>query len=303
MEKDYFFRNGQPQARASRAGGAGLVQPVRFVQGDAHPLGPLLRRAVRLLLQEIQVADHRGQGRADVVGQIHDQLVLPPFRQGGLFFPFRQRPLDGVELALEGQHFRREVNLFPVVCQQGFDAPVDFAEIAAHSPKDLPQHHGKDQKHRPAEEEVLVEAEMVAVKVKSLLAAQVQDVYQKPDDDIPHAPFPEQPVQRRDGQDRQRHAAADPPGKLGVKDRIAVQWTPLYSARYRLFPMDLIIAASPSTRRLCSWSFRLWIYAFTVIVQYPLHRFSSSVPGVPAKTQKICWPHARDQRNNEIQFL
>ena len=40
------------------------------------------------------------------------------------------------------------MNLFPVVCQKGFDAPVDFAEIAAHTPKDPPQHHGKDQKQK-----------------------------------------------------------------------------------------------------------------------------------------------------------
>ena len=197
-------------------------QPVGFVQSDAHPLGPLLRRAVRLLLQEIQVTDDRGQRRSDVVGQIHDQLVLPPLRLGGFLFPLRQGPLDGVELALEGQHLRREADLLPVVRQQGLNPPVDLAKVTAHTPEDPPQHESKDQEYRAAEKEILVEAEVIGVKIKGLLAAHVQDMDQKPDDHIPHPPFPEQPVQGGDNENRQRHAAADPPGKLGVKDRILV---------------------------------------------------------------------------------
>ena len=119
------------------------------------------------------------------------------------------------------------MNLRPVVRQQGFDAPVDLAEIAAHPPEDPPQHRGKDQEYRPAEKEVLVEAEMAAVKVEGLLGAHAQDVDQEPDNDIPHAPLPEQMVQRRDDEDRQGHTAADPPGELGVKDRVLVLIRPL----------------------------------------------------------------------------
>ena len=80
-------------------------------------LGPLFRRHIRLLLQQIEVADHRREGRANIVGQIHYQFVLPLLGQSCFRFSFRQRPLYRVQLPLKGQHFRRQLDLFFVVCQ------------------------------------------------------------------------------------------------------------------------------------------------------------------------------------------
>ena len=64
--------------------------------------------------------------------------VLPPLRQNRFLFPFCKRLLHGVQLPLEGEHLRGKADLGSVIRQQGFDALIDFAEIAGHPVENPP---------------------------------------------------------------------------------------------------------------------------------------------------------------------
>ena len=95
------------------------LQPLGLVQGDVGVLFPLLPGHIRYLVQQAQVADDRGQGRFQVVGQVGNQVVFPgclllegllpalelafPLRHlgGDLLLPGRE-DLAGVPIGFQG---------------------------------------------------------------------------------------------------------------------------------------------------------------------------------------------------------
>ena len=199
-----------------------FLQPVSLVQRDPHVFGTLRCRHAGGFLQQIEVADDRGEGGADVVGEVHHQFVLPLLGEGGVRFALLQGLLDGVELALKRQHFRGQLDLRPVVREQYVDSLIDFVEAAGYAAKDAPQQDAEYQKDRPAEKKVLVAAEMVAVKIVRLHRVHSENGFQTPYDQIPHAPFPDQQVQGRDDQRGKGDAAADAPQELEAENRVFV---------------------------------------------------------------------------------
>ena len=79
-----------------------LLQPLGLVQGDARIFGPLLRRESRLVVEQVEVAQHRGERGLEVVGQESHQVLPPLLRFPGLGLPPSQGPLDGPQVLLHG---------------------------------------------------------------------------------------------------------------------------------------------------------------------------------------------------------
>ncbi len=55
-----------------------LLQPSGLVQSDVGILCPLLLAQPRLVPEQLQITQHRGKGRFQIVGQERDQLLPPP---------------------------------------------------------------------------------------------------------------------------------------------------------------------------------------------------------------------------------
>ena len=185
-------------------------------------LGPLFRRHIRLLLQQIEVADHRGEGRPNIVGQIHHQLVLPLFRQGCFRFSLRQRPLYRVQLPLEGQHFRRQLDLFFVVCQQRLNALVDLAEIACHPSENPHQQYRKYQQDSGGKKYLFVTPKMVAVIIKRIFVFHFEKCFQQPDNPIAHSLFPNKQIKPYHHSGGGNCVDAGPPDQFGLKRKVFV---------------------------------------------------------------------------------
>ena len=98
-------------------------------------LCPLGHRHVRILLQQVQIADHRRKRSPDIMGQIHDQLIFAPFFLSRLRLLFLQLPLYRIQLTFEGQHFHRQTDLPPVLRQQRVYPLIDLLEISCHPPE------------------------------------------------------------------------------------------------------------------------------------------------------------------------
>ena len=167
-----------------------FLQPPGFFQRDVYILGPLLRRQLRHLLQQIQVSQHGGQRGADVVSQIQNQLILPLLRGPGRPLPLIQDAPHRVQFAFKRFHLRRELDLLRLLRQKAVNSLVDLPEVSGHPAEQVPQHQQKDQDDGHAEEDLLVAAEVVMVEVKRLLMGDIQPPLHQPDHQIPAPAFP-----------------------------------------------------------------------------------------------------------------
>ena len=109
-----------------------LFQPPGLVQGDAGVFGPLLRGEPRLVVEQVEVAQHRGQGRFEVVGQEGHQIAAPLFALPGGFLPFLEGPLDGVQVLRHRSQLLGQYHWLPAL-----------ADHLAHRRADLVQPGGK----------------------------------------------------------------------------------------------------------------------------------------------------------------
>ena len=148
-----------------------LLQPPGLVQGDAGVLGPLLRRQARVVLQQGQVAHHRGQRGLEIVGQEGHQIPPALLALPGGLLPGPELPLDGVEILLDGGELPGQHHRLLVILHHPAGGGADVVQPAgepAHGQieGDEHEHHGG---HR--EDLLLVGPDIAVVELQGALLA------------------------------------------------------------------------------------------------------------------------------------
>ena len=106
-----------------------ILQPLRFGEGNGEVLFPQFPGELLFIPQQVQAADGGGQGRFQVVGQVHHQIILFLFGQEHVAF----LPVDGVlrqiHFALNGKQLRGQGNFSRHVLEQSVHPLADTLKI------------------------------------------------------------------------------------------------------------------------------------------------------------------------------
>ena len=159
-----------------------ILQPQRLVQGDARVLGTLLHRQVGVVLQQGQVADHRGQGRFQIVRQKDQQIVFALFLLPGALLAQAQSGLQAGQVALQGRKLPGQLHRLAGLVGHLMDGVADAVEPAGEHAHGEPEGHQHDDHDGRAHVNVLHLLHVSAVQLQRRVPAVAEQHLHHPDE-------------------------------------------------------------------------------------------------------------------------
>ncbi len=153
-----------------------ILQPLRLGEGNGEILFPQFLGELLFIPQQVQVADGGGQGRFQVVGQVHHQIVLFLFGQEHVAF----LPVDGVlrqiHFALNGKQLRGQGNFSGHILEQGIHSSADVLKIPGQPAEVKVEQAGGHQQEGQQNDGIHVAAEGTLVELEGGVVVHAQCV-------------------------------------------------------------------------------------------------------------------------------
>ena len=136
-----------------------VLQPFRLSQGDGEILFPQFLGELLFIPQQVQVADGGGQGRFQVVSQVHHQIVFLLLGQEHVTFLPVNGVLRQIHFALNGEQLRGQGNFSRHVLEQSVHPLADTLKIPGQPAEITVKQTGEHQQEGQQDDGIHVTAE------------------------------------------------------------------------------------------------------------------------------------------------